>query len=120
MRDGGLQRVEAVIQRQQGVAPERDDDRFFFDGQHRRARVLGAGALVLDRGALLPLGDGLRVDAVAPGQGSQALLTMLYRSTHCRRRGGAPVMNLAQSASFQSAEKSAPSNPGTKQPRGAP
>jgi hypothetical protein len=39
---------------------------------------------------------------------------MLYRSTHCRRRAGAPMKNLAHSASFHSGEKSAPSNPGTK------
>jgi len=33
----------------------------------------------------------------------------------CRCRRGAPVMNLAHSASFHSSEKNAPSNPGTKQ-----
>src|SRR5829696_2326048 len=63
---------------------------------------------------LLPLGHRLRVDAVALGQPPQALLTMLDRSTHCRRRAGAPMKNLAHSASFQSNEKSAPSKPGTK------
>src|SRR5689334_21616778 len=39
---------------------------------------------------------------------------MLDRSTHCRRRAGAPMQNLAHSASFHSNEKSAPSKPGTK------
>jgi hypothetical protein len=39
---------------------------------------------------------------------------MLYRSTDCRSRTGAPVENLAHSASFHSNEKSAPSNPGIK------
>src|SRR3954466_257765 len=114
-REGGLERVEAVVQRQQRVPPEGDDHGLLFARQHGRARLLGTGALVLDRGALLPLGHGLRVDAVALGQAPQALLTMLDRSTHCRRRAGAPMQNWAHSASFHSNEKSAPSNPGTKQ-----
>jgi hypothetical protein len=41
-------------------------------------------------------------------------LTMLYRSTHRRCRGGAPVKNLAHSASFHSKENNAPSKPGIK------
>jgi hypothetical protein len=41
-------------------------------------------------------------------------LTMLYRSTHRRCRGGAPVQNLAHSASFHSKENNAPSKPGIK------
>jgi hypothetical protein len=40
---------------------------------------------------------------------------MLYRSTHRRCRGGAPVKNLAHSASFHSKENNAPSKPGIKQ-----
>jgi hypothetical protein len=39
---------------------------------------------------------------------------MLYRSTDCRSRRGAPVMNLAHNASFHSMEKIAPSNAGIK------
>src|SRR3954463_5878189 len=77
-------------------------------------QILRAGAFVLDRGALLPLGHRLRVDPVPSGQHPQALLTLLDRSTHCRRRAGAPMQNLAHSASFHSKEKSAPSNPVTK------
>jgi len=41
-------------------------------------------------------------------------LTMLYRSTHRLCRAGAPVENLAHSASFHSLDKIAPSNPGIK------
>src|SRR5262245_43521967 len=51
---------------------------------------------------------------MAPGQRSQALLTMLYRSTDRLCRCGAAVENLAHSASFQSLENNAPSNPGIK------
>ncbi len=81
MRDGRLERIEAVVQWQQGMLPEGDDDRLFRKRQHHGFRVLGAGGHVGHRAALLPLGDGLRVDPIALGQGSQARLTMLYRST---------------------------------------
>jgi hypothetical protein len=81
MREGGLEGIETVVQRQERVAPERDDDGL-LGREYRRARLLRAGALVLDRGALLPFGHRLRVDAVALGQPPQALWTMLDRSTH--------------------------------------
>src|SRR5215212_3369340 len=115
VRDRGLEGIEAVIQRQQRVPPKGDNDGLLLEREHGRARLLGASALVLDRGALLPLGHRLRVEAVAPGQHPQALLTMLDRATHRRCRAGAPMQNLAQSASLHSGEKNAPSNPGTKQ-----
>ena len=51
-------------------------------------------------------------EAVALGERPQALLTMLYRSTDCLCRCGAAVKNLTHSASFQSLENNAPSNPG--------
>src|SRR5277367_6502377 len=72
----------------------------------------------VDRGSLgpvrrsatdVPLGDGLLSDSVALRQRPQALLTLLYRSTDRLCRRGAPVKNLAHSASFHSIEKIAPS-----------
>jgi hypothetical protein len=42
-------------------------------------------------------------------------LTMLYRSTDRLCRRGAPMQNLAHSASFESLDKDAPSKAGTKQ-----
>src|SRR3954447_16027103 len=111
---GHLEGIEAIIERQQRVPPKGNHEGLFLAREHRGARLLRAGAFVLDRGALLPLGDRLRVDPVALGQHPQALLTMLDRATHCRRRAGAPMQNLAHSASFHSREKSAPSKPGTK------
>ena len=41
---------------------------------------------------------------------------MLYRSTDRLCRCGAPMKNLAHSASFESLDKNAPSKPGTKHP----
>ncbi len=77
-------------------------------------RRLGAGALVICRGALLPLVDSLRVDAVPLGECPQALLTVLYRSTDRRSRTGTPVENPAHSPSLHPDDKSAPSNPRIK------
>lgn len=66
---------------------------------------------VCDRTALLLFGDGLRVDAIAPREHSQALLTMLHRSTDHLCRFGAPVQNQAHGTSFHACEKNAPSSP---------
>src|ERR1700692_2251189 len=114
MRDRRLQGIETIIERQQRMAAEGDDDTLLPDRQHRGLRLARAGWQIGDRTALLPLGDGLRVDPVAPGQSPQARLTMLYRSTDRRCRRGAAVENLAHSASFHSREYDAPSNRGIK------
>src|SRR3954468_15403061 len=90
MRDGGLQGIETVIQRQQGVPPESDDHGLLLDRQDRRSRLLRSGPEVRDGAARLPLADGLLVYAVTLGEGSQALLTMLYRSTDRLVSPGAP------------------------------
>src|ERR1700722_11184712 len=78
-------------------------------GLPRPSRQIG------DRSPNLPLGGGLLIDPEALGQRPQALLTMLYRSTDRLSRRGAPVQNLAHSASFESLDKDAPSKAGTKQ-----
>ena len=80
-----------MIQRQQRVLAECDDNRLFLDAQHCQMHDDGTGGQVLDRRAPLPLGDCRLVDPVALGQNPQALLTMLYRSTDCLCRSGAPV-----------------------------
>ena len=114
MRDGRLQGVQAVVQRQQRVPPEGDDDRLLFDRQDRRPGILRSGSQIFNQGPSLPLGDGLGVDPMTLRQAPQALLTMLYRSTDRRCRCGAPVVYLPHSASFQPSENSAPSKSGTK------
>jgi len=78
-------------------------------------RILGARPDIGNAASAPPLGDRLRVDPVPFGQRPQALLTILYCSTDCRCRAGAPVKNLAHSASFHSRMDNAPSNPETKQ-----
>src|SRR6266849_5760155 len=113
--DRRLQRVEAIVERQERVLPKGNDDRLLLDRQHCRLRAFGAGRQVCDRAAASPRGDGLRVDPVAPSQNRQARLTMLYRSTDRLCRRGAAVENLPHSASFHSIEYNAPSKPGIKQ-----
>ena len=81
----------------------------------------------MDRGSFGPVGrsatelrafhlrDGLVIDPVALRQSASGSLTMLYRSTDRLCRRGAPVKNLAHSASFDSRRiKNAPSKCGTK------
>src|SRR5580692_11133371 len=77
-------------------------------GLPRPSRQIG------DRSPTLPLGGGLLIDPEALGQRPQALLTMLYRSTDRLSRRGAPMQNLAHSASFESLDKDAPSKAETK------
>src|ERR1700679_3816680 len=94
---------------------EGNDHRLFLDSQNRRSGPLGASRKIGDGRPFLPLGDCLGIDPMSPGKRPQALLTMMYRSTDCLCRCGAPVKNLAHSASFESIDKIAPSRPGTKQ-----
>src|SRR5213595_1683286 len=115
MRDCRLECVQAVIERQKRMPAEANDDRLFLDRQHRRSRFLWSRPSVHDRAARLPLAHRLLIDAVTSGERSQALFTMLYRSTDRLSRRGAPVKNLAHSASFDSCNKNAPSKCGTKQ-----
>ena len=89
--DRCLQGVEAIVERQERVAPEGDDDGLVCGGEHRGAGVCRAGSEVMDRASLPPLGDRLRIDAMPPGQGPQALLTILYCSTDRLCRRGAAV-----------------------------
>ena len=57
---------------------EGDDDGLVLQAQDRGFGLFWPGGQIIDGIALSPLGDGLRIDAVAAGQGSQALLTMLF------------------------------------------
>src|SRR4051812_31551966 len=114
MRNCRLGGVQAVIERQKRMPAEANDDRLFLDRQHRRSRFLWSRPSVHDRAARLPLAHRLLIDAVTSGERSQALFTMLYRSTDRLSRRGAPVKNLAHSASFDSCHKNAPSKCGTK------
>ena len=63
VRNRGLQRVEAIIQHQQGVPPKGHGDGFLRGREHRRSRF-GAHARIGCDGALAPFGHRFRIDAV--------------------------------------------------------
>jgi hypothetical protein len=114
VRDGGLQGVAAVVQRRQRVAAEGDDDRLLPSRELGGARRSRPSAPIGDISSRAPLRDGLRVHAMAAGQGPQARFTTLDRATGGQRRAGAALQNLAHRASLHAREKAAPSKPGTK------
>ena len=62
MRDGRLQSVKAIIERQQRMPSKGDDHGLLLDGQDGRSGLLRSCWEIGSRGALPPLGDGLRVD----------------------------------------------------------
>lgn len=64
MRKRRLERVEAVVQRQQGMLAEGHDDRLFFRRQDRRTNRLRPHRRVVNEGPLPPFGDGLVVEPV--------------------------------------------------------
>ncbi len=62
MRDGWLQGIEAVVQRQQRVPPKSDKGRLLRLSQDRRAGLSRSRLEILNRLALAPLRDCLGVD----------------------------------------------------------
>ncbi len=72
--DRRLKGVEAVVQGQQCVTAESDNDRLLLDRQDCGSGFFRSRAFIANRRPLLPLGDGLLIDAIALGEGSQALL----------------------------------------------
>ena len=115
MRDGCLEGIETIVERQQRVPAESHDDCLVLNRQHRGLRLFRACRKIGHEAALFPFCNGLGIDPVTPRKAPQALLTMLYRSTDRLRRCGAAVKNLAHSASFHCMENNAPSKPGIKQ-----
>jgi hypothetical protein len=97
------------------VPLEHDDDGFVIHRQASGYRRPASSWVVSDSVALLPVGHGLRIDPVAFRQRPQARLTVLDLTTDRLPRAGAPVENLAHSASLCAWEKTAPSKPGITQ-----
>ena len=100
MRDARLKRVEAVIERQQGVLSEGDDHRLLFRAQDGRTHLLRPHRSVRDEVALPPLGHRLRIEAIASAQLRDRSRRSLYRTSDRVRGRGAPVKNLAHSPSL--------------------
>ncbi len=102
MWDGGLEGVETVVERQEGVFAKSDGDGFLGEREGGGAAHLWPHGEILDGGALFPFENGLGVDAVTLSEAQEARLTMLDRATHRRRRAGAAVKNLSHKARGES------------------
>ena len=82
------QAAEDVVERQQGAAAELDDDGLLGLGQDGAAGPARPHRRVGRAGPPPPLGDRLRVQPVAGGQGAGALLRRLELGSNTRRRSG--------------------------------
>ena len=105
VRDGRLQGIKAVVQRQQRMAPKRNDGRLLGLRQDRRTRLRRTGLHILDRRALAPLRNRLGIDAQFPAQLRERSLRSLYCCSDSVRGRGAAVTNLSHRASFHSKER---------------
>jgi len=115
-RDRGLERVETFIEREQSLLPKGNRHRLLLLGKDCRVWVLGPHRKILNRVTLSPLGHRLGVDPIMSGQSAQARLTILYRSTNCRCRSGAPMKYLSHKTSHDgNCSYFTPSHRGTKQ-----
>lgn len=114
MRDRRLQRIKAVVQRQQGVPPEGYNHRLLGFGQDGGMRGLRPSLQILDRRPFTPLRHRLGIDSQFPAQRRERSLRSLYYCSDSVRDRGAPVTYLSHAASFQSNERIAPSNRGIK------
>lgn len=66
MRDGGLESVEAIVEREQSAFAEGDNDGFFIRGESGGTRLLRSHGSVIDAGTPPPLLD--RLGVAAPGK----------------------------------------------------
>ena len=100
MRDRRLERVEAVVERQQCMAAEGDHQRLFLLAENGRAALLWPHRRIIDGLPLAPLRHRLRIDPVPPAQLRDRSLRSLYRSSDGVRGRGASVEYLAHSPSL--------------------
>src|ERR1039458_5936239 len=99
MRDGCLEGVETIVERQYGVLAERNCESLLFGAEHRRVRCLRPHRGIIDEVALLPLCYRLRVEVVASGELFDRSLRSLYRSSDDVSGLGAAVKYLSHRAS---------------------
>ena len=112
MRNRGLPRLEAIIQRQERVAPKGHGDGLLLGAEPRRSRF-GAHPGSLDGGALAPLGHRFGVDTVARGYALSALLAVWASVPYCRRGAGAAGEYLSHNCVRKSCPENTPSLLGT-------
>ncbi len=113
MRQARLQRLKAVVARQQGVPLEGDDDRLVLQAEHAGAGLLQPIPRIRAGLARAPLLHRRGANTIALGRSPHAYLTSLHCSTDRRSRRGAAVENLSHSASLHAASVVKPHS-GTK------
>jgi hypothetical protein len=91
MRDGRLDRVEAVIEWQHRMAAESDDQRLFLLAENRRAAFLCSHRRIVQALALAPLRHRLRIDPVLRAQFRDRSLLSLYSGSDGASGRGASV-----------------------------
>jgi len=99
VRNGRLQVIEAVVERQQGMLAEGDDDSLFLGRQHCRARSFRPHGTIVDEGPFAPLGDCLVVQPILCRKLFERSLRSLYRSSDGVFGRGSATKYLAHSAS---------------------
>lgn len=114
MRDRRLQRIKAIVQRQQRMTSKGNDHRFFSRTENGRTGVRGSGLAIFCSFALVPLGNRFEIDTKFPAQRSRRCLRSLYCCSDSVRGRGAAVTYLSHDVSFHFNEWIAPSNPGIK------
>ena len=112
--DTRLQGIQAVVERQQGMAAEGDDHGFLLGAEHGGSGLAGAHRGIVGGLAPAPLLDGGGAYAMAQSECPYARLTPLYGETDCRCRCGAAVENLAHSSSLAACRLSVSPHPGTE------
>lgn len=115
VRDHRLERVPAIVERQQRVAAKGDADRLFLRRQRSRTRALRTHRVVLDEGAPASLANRLLVQVVPLGELRDRRLRSLYRRSDGVRGLGAAVEDRAHSAFPSDGVGKLPPHRGTKQ-----
>ena len=114
MRDRGLQRIEAIVERQQCVAEECDDRRLLGFGKGRGVTGFRPGLQIVNRRPFVPFRHRLLVDPKLPAQRRERSLLLLYCCSDGVRGRSAPVTYLSHTACFHSNGSNAPLNRGIK------
>jgi hypothetical protein len=87
-RDGLPQAAEDIVERQQGAAPERDDDRLLGLGEDAAAGLTRPHGRIGGAGSAPPFSHRLGVQVVLGGQGAGRRLRRLELGSNSRRRSG--------------------------------
>lgn len=113
-RDAAGSDAERIVQRQQGVPPQRNHQGLLVFAENIRPRLFRTSLLILHNLALSPFVHRLRFDHKLPAQLRDRSLRSLYVPSDGVRGRRAAMTNLSHSASFHSNKWITPSNRGIR------